>query len=416
MENEKDNKKNKKEKECLFSFARINSYYLFPFIAPVFCCLGNFFIHEVRDGNAHMKSECFFTIFIDLSYFIGGLLYFISYIETKTEETKDNAIVYKERANSNSNVVLIYNDRLKQNYIKIILFLCLISLLITLTSINNLYSYKKNVFEKRLYYIFFIAILSKYILKNGIYKHQILSLVITFIGLIFLFIPNFFVVTKDDILINISNVFAASCYSLFLVLIKHLTHNYFISPLLCLLYIGFLSIIFTFIIFAVYSLIVNHDLSFIKENFDFSQNKMGPKYYIFLAIGLFFSSCLQLCTIFVVYYFSPILICVTDSLSPMLSWIITLIQTGVNDGEYKIIVLKSFGFFFQLVAGLIYNEIIICNFCGFNKNTKKYLSEKEKEEFAPLKLRESSIESGKYFDEKENDTSYNSDNEDNKSD
>ena len=340
MENEKDNKKNKKEKECLFSFARINSYYLFPFIAPVFCCLGNFFIHEVRDGNAHMKSECLFTIFIDLSYFMGGLLYFISYIETKTEETKDNAIVYKERANSNSNVVLIYNDRLKQNYIKIILFLCLISLLITLTSINNLYSYKKNVFEKRLYYIFFIAILSKYILKNGIYKHQILSLVITFIGLIFLFIPNFFVVTKDDILINISNVFAASCYSLFLVLIKHLTHNYFISPLLCLLYIGFLSIIFTFIIFAVYSLIVNYDLSFIKENFDFSQNKMGPKYYIFLAIGLFFSSCLQLCTIFVVYYFSPILICVTDSLSPMFSWIITLIQTGVNDGEYKIIVLN----------------------------------------------------------------------------
>ena len=411
MENKEDTKQ--KKKECLFSFARINSYYLFPFIAPVFCCLGNVFIHEIRDGNAHMKSECFFTIFIDLSYLMGGFLFFISYIETKTKETKDNAIVYKERKNSN---VLIYNDRLKLNYLKIILFLCLISLLITLTSINNLYSYKRNVFEKRLYYIFFISILSKYILKNDIYKHQILSLVITLKGLIILFIPNCLVITKDDIFINVCNFFAAFCYSLFLVLIKHLTHNYFLSPLLCLLYIGFLSSIFTIIIFTVYSLIENHDLSFIKDNFDFSQNQMGAKYYIFLALGLFFSTCLQTCTIYVVYYFSPILISVTDSLSPMLLWIITLIQTGVKDGENLNIVLKSIGFFLQLIAGLIYNEIIICNFCGFNKYTKKCLAERETEEFTPLKIRESSIESGKNCDDNQNDESNNSDNEDNKSD
>ena len=414
MENKEDNKQ--KEKECLFSFARINSYYLFPFIAPVFCCLGNVFIHEIRDGNAHMKSECLFTVYIDLSYFMGGLLYFISYIETKTEETKDNAIVYKERKNSNNSVPLIYNDRLRQNYLKILLFLCLISLLITLTSINNLYSYKRNIFEKRLYYIFFIAILSKYILKNKIYKHQILSLIITFIGLIFLFIPNFSVVTKDDIFINVCNICAAFCYSLFLVLIKHLTHNYFISPLLCLLYIGFLSIIFTIIIFSVYSLIENQDLSFLKDNFDFSQNQMGPKFYIFLLLGLIFATCLQFCTILVVYYFSPMLISVTDCLSPMLLWIINLIQTGVKDGEQINIILKSIGFFLQLIAGFIYNEIIICNFCGFNKYTKKCLSERENEEFTPLKIRESSIESGKNCDDNQNDTSYNSDNEDNKSD
>ena len=346
-EDKEDNKQNENKKECLFSFARINSYYLFPFIAPIFCCLGNVFIHEVRDGNAHMKSECLFTIIIDLSYFMGGLLYFISYIKTKTEETKYNAIVYKERQNSGNNDYLIYydkNEKYRKYNIKVFLFLCLISLLITLTSINNLYSYNRNIFEKRLYYIFFIAILSKFILKNKIYKHQILSLILTFTGLIILFIPPFLVFEKDDIFINVCNFGAAFCYSLFLVLIKHLTHNYFLSPLLCLLSIGFLSIIFTFIIFSVYSLIENNDLSIIKDNFDFSQNQMGPKYYIFMALGLFFSSCLQICTIFVVYYFSPILISVTDSLSPMLLWIISLIQKGVKDGENINIVLKLFQF------------------------------------------------------------------------
>jgi hypothetical protein len=168
--------------------------------------------------------------------------------------------------------------------------------------------------------------------------------------------------------------------------------------------------------FSVYSLIENQDLSFIKDNFDFSQNQMGPKFYIFLLLGLIFATCLQFCTILVVYYFSPMLISVTDCLSPMLLWIINLIQTGVKDGEQINIVLKSIGFFLQLIAGFIYNEIIICNFCGFNKYTKKCLSERENEEFTPLKIRESSIESGKNCDDNQNDTSYNSDNEDNKSD
>jgi hypothetical protein len=70
----------------------------------------------------------------------------------------------------------------------------------------------------------------------------------------------------------------------------------------------------------------------------------------------------------------------------------------------------------QLIAGLIYNEIIIWNFCGFNKYTKKCLAERETEEFTPLKIRESSIESGKNCDDNQNDESNNSDNEDNNSD
>ena len=38
-----------------------------------------------------------------------------------------------------------------------------------------------------------------------------------------------------------------------------------------------------------------------------------------------------------------------------------------------------------LIASLIYNEIIICNFCNLYRYTKKYLEEKQKEEFTILK-------------------------------
>ena len=71
--------------------------------------------------------------------------------------------------------------------------------------------------------------------------------------------------------------------------------------------------------YTIYSLFTNNDLSYIINNFDFSKNKMGLKYYIYIPIGLISVPLLQLFTIFVVYYF-PILLIVTDSLSPIIKY------------------------------------------------------------------------------------------------
>ena len=57
---------------------------------------------------------------------------------------------------------------------------------------------------------------------------------------------------------------------------------------------------------------------------------------------------------------------------------------------------------------MIYNEIIICNFCGFNTNTKKFLDKRENEE--STLLREAELNESQ--SEKE---SADSDNEDDKS-
>ena len=416
MEEEEEEKPTKKE--FLFSFAKINKYYLFPFLAPIFCCLANFFIHSIYEENKNMDTHFFLTIHIDCTYLIGGLLYFISKIRTKTEETRNNAIVYRERASS-FGVKYIYNDGSKKSKIKIILFLILISSLITFTTVSNLYSMGKTVFERRLYFLFFIALFSKFILKNDIFKHQILSMSIAFVGLIILFIPTSLKINENDILINIISFFSSITYTLFLVMIKHLTHNYYFSPLLCILFIGLISIMLSFIGFTIYSLIKYQDFSFIIDSLDFSKNEMGYKFYIYALVGLIFGACLQLFTVYVVYYFSPILLTVTDSISPMLSWVIKLIQKGPDKNPYLEISIKSIGYLIQLIAGLIYNEIIICNFCGFNEYTKKYLQEKGNQELIALRKTENSIKNGEIKDlneNKENDSSYISESEDNKSD
>ena len=145
--------------ECLFSFAKINKYYLFPFLAPILCCTANYFIHSINRENKSMETHFFLLFFIDLSYLLGGLLSFISILRSKTNATRNNAVA--SRASSVSKVKYIFYDGSKKSKLKIVLFLILISSLITITSICNLYSMERTVFEKRLYYIFFIAFFSK---------------------------------------------------------------------------------------------------------------------------------------------------------------------------------------------------------------------------------------------------------------
>ena len=102
-----------------------------------------------------------------------------------------------------------------------------------------------------------------------------MSLFIAFIGLILLIIPVTFKIETSDILANILTFITSFLYGLFFVLIKHLTHHYYISPYLLLLYIGFFSIVFLIVGYTIYSLITRKSLSFIFECFDFSEVDNG---------------------------------------------------------------------------------------------------------------------------------------------
>ena len=132
------NDSKKKKKERLFSIARINKYYLLPFLAPVICCSANFFIHFVQKKNEDMELNFVSLLLIDFTFLFGGALFFVTAIRNKTEETRDNAIVY--RTDSIGGVRYIYNDGRPTNSKKIIFLLILCSLLICLSSLGNLLS------------------------------------------------------------------------------------------------------------------------------------------------------------------------------------------------------------------------------------------------------------------------------------
>ena len=398
---------NKKEKECLFSFAKINKYFIFPFLCPLFCMICNYLIEKINNDKGLKNKECFLAI-IECSTFIGGgLLYFISSLREKTDETRENAHEYIERRSS---LRLIYNDsniRPTKQIIKSFILLFIMASSVSFFDIIEVYSFDRHIFEARFYLILFIAILSHIILKIKIYNHQILSLSMALLGFILLFLPTILDISTDDISMNILTFISSIFFALFVVLIRYLTHIYFISPYLCLLFVGIVSTLITFIYFFFYSLVTYNNLSFIINSFDFSNLEIGNWIYLYLLIIIISGSILQTFSFLVIYYFSPTLYMVTDIMTPFLLWVINIVSNDEETVFNKTV--NSVGYFIVLIASLIFNEIIICNFCDFNKYTKKYLEKRQNEEIVLLKQTENSqyIENDNSGNENDNDNSGN---------
>ena len=365
MEENDNNQENEKdEKECLFSFAKINKYFIIPFLCPVFCIICNYFIEKINEDKGLTNKQCFIAIMECSTFLGGGFLYFISSLREKTEETRNKAKTYEESSNS---IRLIYN-------FKIFSILFIMSCFISFFDICEVYSFDKVAFEERLFLIFFISIFSHLILKTEIYNHQVLSLSIALIGFILIYIPTILKITKDDICINILFFISSIGFALSLVLIKYLTHIYFLSPYFCLLFIGTVLTLLTFVFFSICSLTTYKDLSFIKNTFDFSNLDIGKWIYVYIVIIFISGAFLQTFSFLVIYYFSPTLFMVTDIMTPFLLWIIK-----INDEEtFSNKIFNGLGYFIVLIASLLYNEIIICNFCSLNKYTKKCLDKRQK--------------------------------------
>ena len=95
------------KKNYLFSFTKINKYFIFPFLSPIFCFLANLFLGLIRQDKGIKSIEFLFSITVSSTYIFGGLLYFISWIRTKTEQTRENAIMYRERSFSSIKYIYI---------------------------------------------------------------------------------------------------------------------------------------------------------------------------------------------------------------------------------------------------------------------------------------------------------------------
>ena len=370
-----NHEKTEAKQNHLVTFAKMNKYYLFPFLCPVFCMITTYFSEKILFSKVKIK-DYFILLYSDLTYAVGGLLYFVSYFKQKRNKVNDSYSNRKKLLKNFHN-----NKDVVKNNVKKWLLIILISILILIYTIFTALYMDKHLFEKRLYFIIFIPLFSKLILKEEIYKHQYLSLIISTLGIILFIIPVSLVFEQDDIIPNILNFIGGISISLFFVLVKYVNLTFYISPLLICLLSGIIMVVITLFGFFIFSLIEYHDLSCFKDTFDFSEEENATKIIVYTIVNFIVFSTLNAFTFLTLFYFSPILVMVTDIISPMLFWIAKTIENGPIMPD---VVIYPIGYIITLISCLIYNEMIILNFYGLNKNTKKFVECRQNEESIEL--------------------------------
>lgn len=341
----------KKEKDCLFSITKMNKYYLFPFLVPIVCYSTKFFSEVMKFGNENpeavkkngVKEEVehsfvfLYTMINGVSHTMGGLLYFISILRTKSEKIKskndtndDDYKIIKERRstgikNNTYDSIDLYQKIDKYKKLKVGGIVFTMSFILTSYIIIKGYAAGHQQLEKRLYFLFFFTLFKVFIFKKEIYIHQKLSLGIAGFGMIILFSIYFIFLKYDsynyiyDILLFVGSFF----YSLYLMLIKILTVNNGMSPFLVLLFIGIFCTFSTLFGFVIFSLVNNGDLTYVSNLFHCSKDNYICFEVFYGKITCYFliNSVLQVLVLLVIYYFSPEVFAISDIISPLFSFI-----------------------------------------------------------------------------------------------
>ena len=367
-----------KETKKIFIFSRLNKYFIFPFLVPILNLYPSLIIKYIINHYDLKNTEYLKSIYICSSLILGGLFYFITLIKVKKD--KEEKKVKENTQSSSIKIELIYNsaEDITINNKKKYLILIIMSILFSSeVFFNQIYASKYNILDSRFYEILFICYLSKIILKINIFRHQKFSIILAFFGFICIFISIFPTMTKNDTIINILVIIKSLSYSIFLVLVKYLTCRFFLSPYLCCLLIGNFSTILLFIFLMLHSYFTKNDLSNLSYSLNFSGINNKSKFYILLISSFLVYSLTQFFTYMTVYYFSPMVFLMTQIVFPLIIWVINIVQDSSKLFE---MIFTGIGYLILLIAILIYHEIIILNFCDLNKNTRKFIEEREKHE------------------------------------
>ena len=219
--------------------------------------------------------------------------------------------------------------------------------------------------------------------KKQIFSHQKFALGIGAIGM-FLIFALFFIYLdwpRYEYIYDILLFFGSFLYSLYLVLVKYMSEKKYYSPFLLLLLIGTFSTIITIIGYIIYSYATVGDLRYITNLFHCRSDMYVcfGNYYFKIIMYFLINAVLQILIFLVCYYFSPEVFAISDIISPYLSFLSKVIEKKVTNPIR--ITFDSLGYIIIILCSFIYNEIIVCNFCGLNENTWKAIDKKANEEY-----------------------------------
>jgi len=349
------------KKRKFFSCAKINKYFIFPFLSPIFIFIREVLLEHAKGKTSGVRKILQYEFNDGLMHSACILLYIITYIRTRREKKIENDILIQLGTKS--------EEPKNKNKFKIFFLILTIAI-----GYNNYISSKmllkgKTIFEIRIYHVIFNTIFCKFILGYPIYKHQLLSLILILVGWVFISIPIFVKLKIGDIYYNVLFFFGAIFYPLYLALLKYIIENYFLSVYLDMFFIGVTLLIISTILTIANSLMNYSNLSDLVNIFDFAYDKL----LIFLAFAS--GTIVKFIFCVIIQNFSPNIFVLTNVISSIVTWIYNVGYKRKPDKTINIIFL-SIGYFIILISCLIYNEVIILNFCNLNQNTNYFINER----------------------------------------
>ena len=154
----------------LFSFQKLNKYFLMPFFVPIICFTTKFFsermktdgwridIRDVTSDNTH-TFVFLYQIIQSICLILGGLLYFVNIYKSKTRLKKDVIIIEDEDSKSNKSIdsgnIFRKSDtfRIKVKSCKNIILIILMPLFFICYNLGIAYGVKHPQLEKRVYFL-----------------------------------------------------------------------------------------------------------------------------------------------------------------------------------------------------------------------------------------------------------------------
>ena len=347
--------------KCSISIAKINKYFIFPFLSPIFIFIREILLEYAKGKTSGVRKILQYEFNDGLMHSSCILLYLVECIRTGKGKKIKNKFLRK--------ISKLSSHSISKNKCKIFFVILTIAI-----GYNNYISSKmllkgKTIFEIRIYHVIFNTIFCKIILGYEIYKHQLLSLILILIGWAFISVPIFVKLTIGDIYYNVLFFFGAIFYPLYLVLLKYIIENYYISVYLDMFFIGVILLIISSFLTIGNSFMNYSNFSDLFNIFDFAKDKL----LTFLAFAS--GTIVKFIFCIIIQNFSPNIFVLTNVISSIITWIYNIGYKRKPEKTMYIIFL-SIGYFIILISCLIYNEIIILNFCKLNENTNFNINER----------------------------------------
>ena len=378
--------KNKK----LISIGTIDKYIFYPSAGGIFKFILRILL-TIEDLTLLPKHSLILSLDSSLGMCLSVILLLIYKKKNKEEIFGSN----NKNSKKNIKFELVYTneyENISYNKFQYIFFSSILDFIITILICEFCLKIELNMW---FFDILFIYLLSFLLFHIKIYRHQIISILIIIIaGIILDIMSNNYEFSYDTIIPLIIKFICEIFLSFIVILNKYTMEKKFCPAYELCFYQG----LFTFIFYAIFSIFTtifdffdNYKRYFNDINKD---NKTKEILMVILIMILnFIYNIFIFATIEKTTSFHIMIVIIIGELAPY----IKKLFTSETSKMINIIFIIDLCFIFFIT--LIFNEIIILNFCGMQKNTKKFISYRAEEENLDEKMYTNDGDNGNKNDE-----------------